>query len=364
MGGATLLLGVTGYTGALILADLLIDFPQASIRVAGRDPERVREAVAAVPGGERVVVVDQPVDSTDKEALAAALDGVEQVISAVGPYNLYGQALLELAAARGLVYLDITGEQAFVRGSFERVDPKARASGATIVHSCSFESALADLMAHRLLASDPTGWEEISSYYQFTSSRPSPGTRLTMKLARNFEQLVVRDGGYVAANPMDYAHSVAFEQAPNHKTAAFTPYPEVIFFQRRYRPSRATSYLLLTDAEADLALGRTAAAAKSADFYVKQHERRKRPGPTVEEREGQAFGLGVVATRGDEVRLAWLTGSDMYRLTSVLVTEGLARLTSSRESGVLSPAEALEGPGRPFFLDRIVDRHGLSLNTA
>ena len=362
--GGTLLLGVTGYTGALILEDLLTDFPQGEIRVAGRDPGRVKEAMAAVAGSERVIVVDQPVDSTDTAAVAAALDGVEAVISAVGPYNLYGKATVEEAARRGLIYLDITGEQAFVRRSFEELGETAASSGATVVHSCSFESALADLMAHRLLGEDPEGWDEVSSFYQFTSSRPSPGTRLTMKLARNFEQVVVRDGGYVAAQPMDHAHAVAFDEAPQHKTAAFTPYPEVIFFQRRYAPSRATSYLLLTDAEADLALGRTGTAAKSAEFYVKQHERRKRPGPSVDEREGQAFGLGVVAKRGEEVRRAWLTGSDMYRLTSLLVVEALGRLTSSRESGVLSPAEALELAGRPSYLDRIVARHGLTLTTA
>jgi short subunit dehydrogenase-like uncharacterized protein len=63
----------------------------------------------------------------------------------VGPYQLYGQALVKACAEAGTDYVDLCGEPAWMAQMIPVLQPLAAASGARIVFSCGFDSIPFDL---------------------------------------------------------------------------------------------------------------------------------------------------------------------------------------------------------------------------
>ena len=103
---AVALLGVTGYTGRLVLAEARR--AGLEIRLVGRRRDALDELAVS---GEEVRVAD----ARDEAALRAAFDGASVVASLAGPFLEIGLAPVRAAAAVGAHYLDSTGEQEFVR---------------------------------------------------------------------------------------------------------------------------------------------------------------------------------------------------------------------------------------------------------
>jgi short subunit dehydrogenase-like uncharacterized protein len=68
----------------------------------------------------------------------------------VGPYALYGEALVRACAQTGVDYCDLSGEVQWIRRMIERYEEAARHNGARIVHCCGFDSIPSDLGVHVL----------------------------------------------------------------------------------------------------------------------------------------------------------------------------------------------------------------------
>ena len=62
------------------------------------------------------------------------------IITTVGPYQLYGDKLVEACVKAGTDCLDLTGEPNWMHRIIGAHDAAAKASGARIVHSCGFNS--------------------------------------------------------------------------------------------------------------------------------------------------------------------------------------------------------------------------------
>jgi short subunit dehydrogenase-like uncharacterized protein len=69
------------------------------------------------------------------------------VITTVGPYLEYGEALVAACAEAGTDYVDLTGEPEFVDQMYVQHHQQAVESGARIVHACGFDSIPHDLGA-------------------------------------------------------------------------------------------------------------------------------------------------------------------------------------------------------------------------
>jgi PhoH-like ATPase len=67
------------------------------------------------------------------------------VISAVGPYQLYGNELVKACAESGVDYVDLCGEPAWMRNMIDQHQSTAEKSGARLVFSCGFDSVPFDL---------------------------------------------------------------------------------------------------------------------------------------------------------------------------------------------------------------------------
>ena len=135
--------GATGFSGRLT-AEYLSEHLPADARwaIAGRSAQKL----AGVRDG--LLRPDLPIlvaDSSDPAALAKVAASTRVLITTVGPYLEYGEALVKACAEAGTDYLDLAGEQEFVDTVFVKYRDIATGSGARIVHSAGFDSVPHDL---------------------------------------------------------------------------------------------------------------------------------------------------------------------------------------------------------------------------
>lgn len=149
------LLGASGYTGALVAAELAAAAASEGIRwaIAGRDRGKLEATRAALRGAGDVPILIA--DARDVASLERLAGETRVIASTVGPYRLYGSELVGACARAGTSYCDLTGEVPWMRAMIDAHDATARASGARIVFTCGFDSIPSDVgvwLAHRALA--------------------------------------------------------------------------------------------------------------------------------------------------------------------------------------------------------------------
>ena len=160
---ALAILGVTGYTGRLVLAEARR--AGLEVRLVGRRREALEELAAP---GEEVRVAD----ARDESALREAFEGVSVVASCAGPFLEIGLAPVAAAVGAGAHYLDTTGEQEFVR-----LDPRPDPGGDGVLPAFGFDYVPGDLAA-RLAAEQVEGpLDEVVVAYSTNGVGTSRGTR-------------------------------------------------------------------------------------------------------------------------------------------------------------------------------------------
>jgi short subunit dehydrogenase-like uncharacterized protein len=152
--------GATGFTGALTAEYLAGNAPEGlRWALAGRNQsklEAVREQIArANPACADLALLRA--DVTDAASLAEVAGAARVVITTVGPYIQYGEALVAACAEAGTDYVDLTGEPEFVDLMWVRHHQRALDSGARIIHCCGFDSIPHDLGAYFTVKQLPEG---------------------------------------------------------------------------------------------------------------------------------------------------------------------------------------------------------------
>ncbi len=141
--------GATGFTGRLVAEYMMARYPNGSnaegIRWAmgGRSAEKlatVRDEIGA-PKDTPLVVTD----TANAASLQALMQRTRLVLTAVGPYQLYGSQMVAACASSGVDYVDLCGEPAWMRHMIDAHEAQAKASGARIVFSCGFDSVPFDM---------------------------------------------------------------------------------------------------------------------------------------------------------------------------------------------------------------------------
>ena len=139
--------GATGYTGRLV-AEYLSQHYEArkdapKWAMAGRSDAKLREVrdLIGAPASTPLIVADADDPASVREMAART----RVVVTTVGPYQLYGEPLVEACAAEGTDYADLCGEPAWMREMIEKYDAAAGESGARICFSAGFDSIPFDL---------------------------------------------------------------------------------------------------------------------------------------------------------------------------------------------------------------------------
>ena len=142
------LFGATGFTGELT-AQYLASQGDSNLTwaIAGRNRarlEQVRQGLAAInPACADIDIL--LADAGDAAALKEVAAAASVIITTVGPYIRYGEALVAACAECGTDYVDLTGEPEFVDRMWLAYQEQAQSSGARIVTSCGFDSIPHDL---------------------------------------------------------------------------------------------------------------------------------------------------------------------------------------------------------------------------
>jgi short subunit dehydrogenase-like uncharacterized protein len=171
--------GATGFAGRLTAEYLARTAPRdCRWALAGRNPGKlaaVRDELSAIdPDLAQLPLL--PADVEDAASLQRVAETSRVVITTVGPYVLYGDALVAACAAAGTDYLDLTGEPEFVNTSYVRHHQAAVASGARIVHAAGFDSVPHDLGAYFTVLQLPADVPLRVSGYVRVSAAFSGGT--------------------------------------------------------------------------------------------------------------------------------------------------------------------------------------------
>ncbi len=139
--------GATGYTGRLVAEYLdqhygpRDDGPKWAM--AGRSLSKLQEVRDAIGAPAETVLITA--NSDDPASLEAMCERARVVITTVGPYQLYGDALVAACVKTGTDYADLCGEPAWMREKIDEHHEAAKASGAHICFSSGFDSIPFDL---------------------------------------------------------------------------------------------------------------------------------------------------------------------------------------------------------------------------
>src|SRR5690606_24903137 len=242
--------GATGLTGSLVASELVRR--GQPVVLAGRDRARLA-ALADRLGGLEV----RQAEVHDGRALAAAVAGARVVVACAGPFLVVGEPVLRAAIEAGAHYLDITGEQAFMREMHERYDSPARRAGVAAVSGHAFEIALGDWAAARAAelvraqaaeageeepeADEPT--LELAVGYALSGFRPSAGTQESALAALARPGLVWHEDRWARAAPGSRVRPFQFPPPWGEREALLFPSGEVVSVPRHVAARRIETYL-------------------------------------------------------------------------------------------------------------------------
>ncbi len=139
--------GASGFTGKLVVEYLAKTYPTGqNLRwaIAGRSQQKLEAAIATLSHTAKRpdIVVADGLDVSSMRSLAMRS---RAILSTVGPYALYGDALVAACAENGTHYCDLSAEVQWIRRMIDSHQKTAQGTGARIVHSCGFDSIPSDL---------------------------------------------------------------------------------------------------------------------------------------------------------------------------------------------------------------------------
>jgi short subunit dehydrogenase-like uncharacterized protein len=88
-------------------------------------------------------------DANDIDNLTDLASKTKVIITTVGPYALYGEAILQACVNTGTDYCDLTGEPQWIKEMLSKYESKAKETGARIINSAGFDSIPSDVGVYK-----------------------------------------------------------------------------------------------------------------------------------------------------------------------------------------------------------------------
>ncbi len=146
-----IIFGATSFVGELICEYMLKQFGTSDLSwaLAGRSETKLK-ALQDQLGDQASSLPIIIADAGDLTSLKVMCQQSKVIMSTVGPYDLYGEPLIQACAETGTDYCDLTGEAHWIKNMLDKYESTARQSGARIVHCAGFDSIPSDLGVHFL----------------------------------------------------------------------------------------------------------------------------------------------------------------------------------------------------------------------
>ena len=367
--------GATGYTGRLVAEYLDQHYAgkpnSPKWAMAGRSAEKLAEVrdLIGAPADTPLVVAD----AEDPASLEAMCKRTKVVLTTVGPYQLYGDALVAACVATGTDYADLCGEPAWMAEKIEQHHEAAKASGARICFSSGFDSIPFDLGVMMTQKAATARWgapaRRVRGRVREMAGTFSGGTAAslgaTMKAAAKNPSLIK-----VLANPFALTQGFEGPSQPNGMVPSYdsdlgkwaAPF---VMAPINTKNVHRTNYLLghpygedfrydemvlTSPGEAGKKMAEAAGEMMRNPFGAKPPKPGE--GPSKEERENGFYDLLFVAEGPDGATLHFGVKGKYdpgYGSTSRMLSEtGIALLSSKAEGGVGTPGS--------FLGETLVDR--------
>ena len=325
------IVGATGFTGTSIAKQL--DKDGVSMRIVARNEKKLHKLKAQLKDDCETAVADV----TELNQLKTAIAGSKVVINAAGPFTTLGLKVVEECINAGSHYLDITGEQQFIREVIERFGASAVKNKVTVVPSCAFEYALADEAA-RFLERELGGLETFESTYVINGMFTSRGTKRSVLCALESASHQLRNG---QAEPIA-AGSVSSFQHPDGKSYQRFPFPggEVYLVPLHSRAKNISTFLTSEAPPAVLQLLSTTmpVAARSPFFKGLLNFLIDRAEETPKNTGETTFSIYCEGNFKRKRMGLNIVGRDPYSLTAVIASKVAQKLQSDTtvKTGVIS----------------------------
>jgi short subunit dehydrogenase-like uncharacterized protein len=307
------LLGATGYTGRLTATEFAVR--GLDVRLGGRSAERLKK-VDGTEASERVIV-----DSSDSRALAAFLDGLDVVISTVGPFTSLGRPVVDAAVKAGVHYVDSTGEPGFMQELYDAFGSAKTA----VVPACGFDYVPGDCAASVAAASLKAPPELIRVGYSMKGMRPTRGTTMSAIEAARAEPSPRLRRTEIEGNP-------AIELPWGEDLTVPRWAPGAVVHCAITAPRVATIL-------APLAGPATGPMMKLSAPLLRRLANRMPEGPSEDVRAQVTTRVVATARAGNRTATAAVNVNDVYGFTALALVECALRVGGE---GAMSPAQAFD----------------------
>ena len=157
--------GATSFVGQILttyltqyFADQGTSGEQIRWAIAGRSQSKL-DALKQKLGAAAKDLTTIIADVNDSQAIKALCEKTRVVVSTVGPYALYGEAMIQACVETGTDYCDLTGETQWIKKMLDRYQSQAEQTGARIVNCCGFDSVPSDMGVYFLQQQAQRHWQ-------------------------------------------------------------------------------------------------------------------------------------------------------------------------------------------------------------
>ena len=303
--GSWMIYGAAGYTGTLIARHA---------RDRGHRPVLAgRSAPAVAVLAEQLGLRHQAAALDDPAALTAALEGVDLVLNAAGPFLHTAAPLAEACLRAGVHYLDIGNELQAFRALYD-LDQRARQAGVTIMPGAGFGVVATNCLARYV--SDAVGGAtmlEVAS--RAAVAQTGPGVAASRSENMPFGGWI-RQAGHLRSLPLGSGIiTITFPDGPCNVMPLPTGDLEAAF--QATGAADITAYAAVPGAPSSQAIDTDAAALPAYRSY------------------GWAR-----ATGPDGTAEAWLHTGESYAFTAAASIRAVEETLARSPSGAVSPAAA------------------------
>ena len=368
--------GATGFTGKLCVEYLASKERSTKWAIAGRNQEKLKTVADELCPEVEILIAD----SDDEDALDRLTQRAKVVLSTAGPFHRYGSKLVASCVKNNTHYVDITGENFWVKGLIDKHHDEASRKGVRIIPSCGYDSIPSDLGSLHCVQSMNKPIKRIEAFHTM-KGEASGGTLETMfsladldlgksifdpfllnpegtvsdqqkKLSKDktgvLEQDVINgwSGPFImaAANTRVVRRSAALHEQKGEQYGQDFTYQEFTFHKKKTGAYMAMAFLAIFGLVLMTPLRK----------IVRPLMKKPGEGPSKEARENGWFSATYKALADDgDVSVFKMhgKGDPGYKITSLLVTESALCLVENEQDlpggsdygGILTSASGLGG---------------------
>ena len=167
--------GATGFTGQLCVKYFQSLKLEIKWAIAGRNQEKLNDVANKYASDVEILIAD----ANDEEGLRNICSRSKVVLSTAGPFHRYGSKLVAACVENDTHYVDITGENFWVKGLIEKHHDEASRKGLRIIPSCGFDSIPSDIGTFFAIRSSNKPVKRVDSFHSW-KGEASGGTIETM----------------------------------------------------------------------------------------------------------------------------------------------------------------------------------------